>query len=168
LRDRLITSAAATEQTEGSEAPVRLKWFQKHMTDNMVDVSGTSHFLEEMSKAGDKLVIVDFYAAWCHACKGLYPKLSKLMEENPDIKLLKVEFDSNRELCKSLGVKVLPYFHFYRGNEGRVASFSASLKKIDRLKDAIAEHNAPRCTLGNVRVYNSVEEVAKSTEEQPQ
>lgn len=30
--------------------------------------------------------------------------------------------------------QVLPYFHFYRGNEGRLAAFSASLKKIDRLK----------------------------------
>ena len=47
-----------------------------------------------------------------------------------------------RAVSKSLGVKVLPYFHFYRGSAGRVAAFSASVSKVQRLRDAIAEHTA--------------------------
>jgi len=132
------------------------------MKPNMVDIHGTEDFLEEMASAGDRLVIVDFYATWCHACRGLYPRLSKLMEEHPDVKLLKVEFESNRSLCKSLGVKVLPFFHFYRGNEGRLDAFSASLKKIGRLKDAIEMHNTPRCALGDAVVYKDIKDVANA------
>ena len=41
-----------------------------------------------------------------------------------------------------LCAQVLPYFHFYRGAEGRVAAFSASVSKIQRLRyeetDALA------------------------------
>ena len=41
-----------------------------------------------------------------------------------------------------LCAQVLPYFHFYRGAEGRVAAFSASVSKIQRLRyegpDAVA------------------------------
>lgn len=35
-----------------------------------------------------------------------------------------------------LRVQVLPYFHFYRGAEGRVAAFSASVSKIQRIRCA--------------------------------
>ena len=45
--------------------------------------------------------------------------------------------------------QVLPFFQFYRGAEGRVAAFSASVSKVQRLRDALAEHSAPRCSLGN-------------------
>ena len=54
----------------------------------------------------DRLVILDFYAQWCGSCKALYPKLAKLSEENPDILLLKVNFDDNKTMCKALDVKV--------------------------------------------------------------
>ena len=56
--------------------------------------------------ARDRLIVLDFYANWCGACKALYPKLCKLSDENPEIVLLKVNFDQNKQLCKALGVKV--------------------------------------------------------------
>lgn len=33
-------------------------------------------------------------------------------------------------MCKNLNVKVLPYFHFYRGADGQLESFSCSLAKV--------------------------------------
>ena len=35
-----------------------------------------------------------------------------------------------------------------RGSEGKVAEFSASISKVQLLKDAIEKHSAPRCSLG--------------------
>lgn len=54
----------------------------------------------------DKLVILDFFAPWCASCKGLYPKLSKMCEENPQIVVAKINFEENKDLAKKLGVKV--------------------------------------------------------------
>jgi len=105
--------------------------------------------MTELAMARDKLVVIDFYANWCGACKALYPKLCKLSEENPEMVLLKVNFDDNKQLCKALDVKVLPFFQFYRGAEGRVAAFSASVAKVQRLRDAFALHMPARCSLGN-------------------
>ena len=78
----------------------------------------------------DKLIVVDVYAQWCGACRALYPKLCKIAAAYPDVVFVKLNFDDNKDLCRSLGVKVLPYFKLYRGTEGCVAQFSASIAKI--------------------------------------
>nr|GEY86556.1 thioredoxin-like 2, chloroplastic [Tanacetum cinerariifolium] len=65
-----------------------------------------------------------------------------------EILFLKVNFDENKPMCKNLNVKVLPYFHFYRGADGQLESFSCSLAKFQKIKDAILKHNTDRCSIG--------------------
>eukprot|EP00252_Welwitschia_mirabilis_P018045 TRINITY_DN40214_c0_g1_i1.p1 TRINITY_DN40214_c0_g1~~TRINITY_DN40214_c0_g1_i1.p1 ORF type:complete len:227 (-),score=25.79 TRINITY_DN40214_c0_g1_i1:176-856(-) len=125
-----------------------LKWWEKGGGPNMYDIHSTEEFLNSLSQAHDKLVVAEFYGTWCGSCRALYPKLCKLAAEHPDVIFLKINFDENKSMCKSLNVKVLPYFHFYRGAEGRVDSFSCSLAKFQKLKDAIELHNTARCSLG--------------------
>ncbi|ONK76561.1 uncharacterized protein A4U43_C03F29550 [Asparagus officinalis] len=124
------------------------KWWEKNAGPNMIDIHSTKDFLDALSQAGDKLVIVEFYGTWCGSCRALFPKLCKTVQEHPDIMLLKVNFDENKPMCKRLNVRVLPYFHFYRGPDGLLESFSCSLAKFQKLKDAIATHNTPRCSIG--------------------
>ncbi|VVB11479.1 unnamed protein product [Arabis nemorensis] len=124
--------AAETEQP---------KWWEKKAGPNMIDIHSTEQFLNALKDAGDRLVIVDFYGTWCGSCRAMFPKLCKTAQEHPEILFLKVNFDENKSLCKSLNVKVLPYFHFYRGAEGQVESFSCSLAKFQKLREAIERYN---------------------------
>ncbi|KFK29124.1 hypothetical protein AALP_AA7G092000 [Arabis alpina] len=117
------------------------KWWEKKAGPNMIDINSTEQFLNALKDAGDRLVIVDFYGTWCGSCRAMFPKLCKTAQEHPEILFLKVNFDENKSLCKSLNVKVLPYFHFYRGSEGQVESFSCSLAKFQKLREAIERHN---------------------------
>lgn len=133
--------AAVTEK----EQP---KWWEKNAGPNMIDIHSTQEFLNALSEAGDKLVIVEFYGTWCASCRALFPKLCRTAEEHPDILFLKVNFDENKPMCKSLNVKVLPYFHFYRGADGQLEAFSCSLAKFQKIKDAIELHNTARCSIG--------------------
>lgn len=137
-----VHAGGDTSQTDGT------KWWQKGTAPNLRDVNSTQEFLDALSNAGEKLVVVEFFATWCGSCKALYPKLCQLADEHPDIEFLKVNFDENKAMCKSLNVKVLPFFHFYRGAEGRLDSFSCSLSKLAKLKEAIATHNTDRCSIG--------------------
>ena len=73
----------------------------------------------------------------------------QIIKSREDVLFVKVDFDGNKAMCRTLGVKVLPFFHFYRGSSGRVAEFSASLSKIDRLRSALEQHGAARCPLGD-------------------
>ncbi|KAJ9183827.1 hypothetical protein P3X46_007634 [Hevea brasiliensis] len=122
------------------------KWWEKNVGPNMIDIHSTQEFLGALSQAGDRLVIVEFYGTWCASCRALFPKLCRTAEEHPDILFLKVNFDENKPMCKSLNVKVLPYFHFYRGALGQLESFSCSLAKFQKIKDAIAMHSTAQCS----------------------
>ncbi|XP_057768293.1 thioredoxin-like 2, chloroplastic [Salvia miltiorrhiza] len=137
-------SATVTE----TEQP---KWWERSAGPNMIDIHSTQEFLSALSEAGERLVIVEFYGTWCASCKALFPKLCRTAQEHPEILFLKVNFDENKPMCKSLNVKVLPYFHFYRGADGQLESFSCSLAKFQKIKDAIALHNTDRCSIGPPR-----------------
>lgn len=147
----LFSSAAYSVYRPGRLVPLKVhaiagesdqpQWWEKNAGPNMIDINSTQEFLSALSQAKERLVIVEFYGTWCASCRALFPKVCKIAEENPDIVFLKVNFDENKPLCKSLNVRVLPYFHFYRGVDGLLESFSCSLAKIQKLKDAIATHN---------------------------
>ncbi|KAJ0029881.1 hypothetical protein Pint_13377 [Pistacia integerrima] len=138
--DRVIVHATVAQ----TDQP---KWWEKNAP-NMIDIHSTQEFLGALSQAGDKLVIVEFYGTWCASCRALFPKLCRTAEDHPEILFLKVNFDENKPMCKSLNVKVLPYFHFYRGAHGQLESFSCSLAKFQKIKDAIQQHNTARCSIG--------------------
>lgn len=61
---------------------------------------------------------------------SIIPQLCMMAKEHPEILFLKVNFDENKPMCKRLNVRVLPYFHFYRGADGLLESFSCNLAKV--------------------------------------
>ncbi|XP_073000461.1 thioredoxin-like 2, chloroplastic isoform X1 [Typha latifolia] len=124
------------------------KWWEKNAGPNMVDIHSTQEFLDALMQAGERLVIVEFYGTWCGSCRALFPKLCRTAQEHPDILFLKINFDENKPMCKRLNVRVLPYFHFYRGADGQLECFSCSLAKFQKIKEAIATHNTARCSIG--------------------
>ena len=66
----------------GAGAPRKLKWWEKGLDlPNVVAVEGTEGLLEAMALAGDRLVMVAFYATWCGACRMVHPKLLQLAGE---------------------------------------------------------------------------------------
>ena len=65
-------------------------WWTKNETSNMVNVKSMQEFTDLLASAGDRLVIAEFYAPWCGACKGVYPKVAKIIKENPEIILAKL------------------------------------------------------------------------------
>lgn len=88
----------------------------------MTHVTTVQELVDELGEAAklDQLVVLDVFAPWCGACKALFPKLKKLCGEHEDVKFIAMNFEENRKLARALGIKVLPYFHFYRGPSGEL------------------------------------------------
>ncbi|KAL0315757.1 UNVERIFIED_CONTAM: Thioredoxin-like 2, chloroplastic, partial [Sesamum radiatum] len=50
------------------------KWWERNAGPNMIDIHSTQEFLNALSEARDRLVIVEFYGIWCASCRALFPK----------------------------------------------------------------------------------------------
>lgn len=85
--------------------------FSLYLTYIPMDISGKTQFIEQLALAGEKLVIVDFWAERCGPCRILKPELEKLAEQYSDhVILFKVDVDddANQELSMEYGVRSIP------------------------------------------------------------
>ncbi|XP_024985653.1 thioredoxin-like 1-1, chloroplastic [Cynara cardunculus var. scolymus] len=148
-RRRVRTQVAAASNAMMSISIGKsLKWWEKGLQPNMKEITGAEDLVESLLRAGDKLVVVDFFSPGCGGCKALHPKICQLAEMNPDVQFLQVNYEDHKSMCYSLNVHVLPFFRFYRGADGRVCSFSCTNATIKKFKDALAKYKPSGCSLG--------------------
>ena len=59
-------------------------------------------------KDSEKIVILDFYADWCGACRMVSPLVDEIAEENPQYLVGKINVDNEPELAAAFGVSSIP------------------------------------------------------------
>ena len=82
---------------------------------SVIDVK-TADFEAEVLKS-DKTVLFDFWAVWCGPCRMLSPVVDQVAEENPDIKVCKVNVDEEQQLAIKYGVMSIPTLLVFKGGE---------------------------------------------------
>jgi len=92
-----------------------------------------------MSAAGERLVVVDFTAAWCGPCRRIAPVFASLAQEMPEVDFVKVDVDEAQDVAQMCGVRAMPTFQLYRRGSklGEVSGANEAA-----LRAAIAQHRA--------------------------
>lgn len=54
------------------------------------------------------IVLVDVYATWCGPCKMLSPIVDAISEEEKDLKVAKIDIDTNTEIAEDYSVMSIP------------------------------------------------------------
>ncbi len=76
-----------------------------------------------MSKFGELIetqvpVLLDFYADWDEACKGMHPVLRDVAAALGDkARVIKIDIEKNKKLSEALRVKGLPTLMIYKEGE---------------------------------------------------
>jgi len=56
----------------------------------------------------EKPVLLDFFAEWCGPCRRVGPILEEIANENPEVKVVKVDIDANPTLAAEYQVYSIP------------------------------------------------------------
>jgi thioredoxin 1 len=85
-------------------------------------------------------ILLEFGASWCGHCLNLAPKLSRLLEDYPKVRHIKVEDGRGKPLGRSFRVKLWPTLVFMR--DGRVVR-QISRPDVGEVREGLAEIAGP-------------------------
>lgn len=80
-------------------------------------------------------VLVDFWAPWCGPCRMQAPVLEKFAEENPDVKVVKVNVDDNQELAMEHNISSIPTLLVFKN--GEATNFAVGLQSKTALEELV-------------------------------
>jgi thioredoxin 1 len=96
----------------------------------------TSDF-ETVVLRADGPVLVDFYADWCGPCRMMEPILVEFAKENPQIKVVQVNYDQNRELSNRYNIEGIPTFLVFK--KGELIARHSGMTEKDGLKTLVSQ-----------------------------
>ena len=77
-------------------------------------------FNEALKAAGDKTVVVDFWADFCEPCHMMAPEIEHLAVTRDDIVVLKVNTAENRTLAMHFQIQAIPAIRIFKNNRAEV------------------------------------------------
>jgi thioredoxin 1 len=86
----------------------------------LYSITSKQEFEEKVLKS-NKVVLVDFWAAWCPPCRAMAPTLEAVAEEHDElIDIVKVDIEdteANRMLADEYGVQSIPNMPLFVGGK---------------------------------------------------
>jgi len=84
--------------------------------------------------SNNKVVLIDFNTQWCVPCKKMMPIIEEIQRENPNVKVIFIDADANKELVKRYQIQGVPVFIVFKNGE-EVFRNVGVITKNDLLKE---------------------------------
>ncbi|MFZ0243429.1 MAG: thioredoxin domain-containing protein [Desulfobacterales bacterium] len=122
----------------GSEPPAA----KDRIRQPLRSIANGAEFDRIVAGAGDRLLIFDFFADWCHPCKELEPVLESVASQQASVvDIYRIAYDDNPSLAELFGVRGIPFVAFVK-NRTLVYSLMG-LRPKETYLEAIASFTRP-------------------------
>ena len=112
----------------------------------LMTISGGQELTRIVAAAGERLLIIDFYAEWCQPCKELEPILESIAELKRDVvDVYRINYDENQLLAELFGLRGIPFVAFVK-NRTLVYSLMG-LRSKETYLEAIESFTRPSASI---------------------
>eukprot|EP00192_Tetraselmis_astigmatica_P013131 CAMPEP_0117671360 /NCGR_PEP_ID=MMETSP0804-20121206/13290_1 /TAXON_ID=1074897 /ORGANISM="Tetraselmis astigmatica, Strain CCMP880" /LENGTH=337 /DNA_ID=CAMNT_0005479811 /DNA_START=425 /DNA_END=1438 /DNA_ORIENTATION=- len=118
-RRRLAREARKAKRAGASQVIAQVNWWTTTLS-NVVEVNSEEAFHQvlEAASCSGRVVVVDYYAPWCQACRRQFADFTSFAAENRDLVFLKVNAGNLRAMCELQGVERLPSYAVHKPGQG--------------------------------------------------
>merc|ERR1719402_1396765 len=88
---------------------------------------------EQLKDAGDKLVVIYFYATWCGPCHAIAPQVEAMVTDLPEVLFLKVDIDECEEAAQKYNISAMPTFILVKNQEKVDETVGADAQKLKKM-----------------------------------
>lgn len=91
-------------------------------------------------KAGDKPLVIDFWATWCGPCRIVAPIIEELAKEyEGKVVIGKCDVEENEELATQFGIRNIPTILFFKGGEmiDKIIGAQSKAKLVEKIEALI-------------------------------
>lgn len=103
----------------------------------IVEVENSADLKSKLEKAGNSLVVIDFFATWCGPCKMIAPKIEELEKEMEGVLFFKVNVDQCEDLANEYEISSMPTFVFIKN--GKVVETFAGAN-YDKVRSTVLKY----------------------------
>jgi len=118
-----------------------LKWnaMQMPLERPQVETSSEPTVSFQEAIAGDKLVMVDFYADWCRPCKIMEPFVERIKGERKDeVTIIKIDVESEKALSEQYSITALPTLMMFKN--GKALYTQPGLHTYEQLNELVNQY----------------------------
>lgn len=76
----------------------------------------------------NETVLIDIWAQWCGPCKMIGPIVDEIAKEKTNVKVVKIDADTNKEIMTHFGIRSIPTLLYYKNNELKDKTVGATSK----------------------------------------
>ncbi|MCY7261898.1 thioredoxin family protein [Pseudomonas protegens] len=84
---------------------------------SQISIQDSEDFDSRLANAGEKLVVVNFYAPWCTPCKMIAPLIEALTLIHTNVIFLKVDVDEVEEVALRYDISHIPTYIYIKNGE---------------------------------------------------